>query len=139
MTRKQQRLYAVLLILLGITVSVALALTALRSKVTYFYTPSDIAIEKPASDRPFRLGGMVETGSLTKDGLKTNFTITDYKASTKVRYEGIVPSLFREGQGVIATGHLNADGTFTADQLLAKHDENYMPPEVKRALERNNP
>ena len=140
MTRKQQRIYAIILILTGIAVAAGLTLFALRDNVTYFYAPADIVGEHPKhinTARPFRLGGLVVYGTVEKDGTLTRFVVTDYIEDINVEYSGIVPALFREGQGVIAIGRMRDDSIFAADQLLAKHDEKYMPPEVAKALERS--
>lgn len=138
MTRKQQRITAIILVLLGAAVAAALVLFALRDNVTFFLTPTDVA---QVSVRPFaggkavRLGGLVVYGTVEKQGLVTRFVVTDLKNDIPVVYHGILPDLFREGQGVVVTG--TYDGTFHATQLLAKHDENYMPPEVEKMLEKN--
>lgn len=145
MKRKQQRLRIILTVLAGFAVATGLSLYALRDNVSLFRSPADVAIlrlEKSpavAPGRVFRLGGLVVTGSLQKDpmdDLAITFFVTDTRNEIKVLYRGIVPDLFREGQGVVAKGALDADGNFRATELLAKHDENYMPPEVKRALEK---
>lgn len=136
MTRKQQRIYAICVIVVGVTLATALAMTALRQNITFFYSPSDIL--SGTSELPkyknFRLGGLVKPGSITRTGMNLNFTVTDNLHEISVTYEGIVPSLFAEGQGVVATGRMGSEGIFIASQLLAKHDENYMPPEVARSL-----
>ncbi|MGZ9109259.1 MAG: cytochrome c maturation protein CcmE [Micavibrio sp.] len=138
MTRKQQRITAIILVLLGAAVAAALVLFALRDNVTFFLTPTDLA---QASSRPFaggkavRLGGLVVYGTVEKQGLVTRFVVTDLNNDIPITYHGILPDLFREGQGVVVTG--TYDGTFHATQLLAKHDENYMPPEVGKMLEKN--
>lgn len=140
MTRKQQRIAAICLVLVGVITATALALFALRDTVTFFYSPSDILganAQFEAPERPFRLGGLVMYGTIEKSGTVTRFKVTDNVDDIAVRYEGIVPDLFGEGQGVVATGTLDESGTFRATQLLAKHDENYMPPEVARALRDN--
>ncbi len=137
MTRKQARLYGVLLLLLGVGAATALALTALKDNVSYFRTPSEIVsghYPEKASGRGVRIGGMVEKGSVRRDGDIVTFRVTDLVQSLPVRYQGIVPDLFREGQGVVAEGKIGADGVFLADRILAKHDEKYMPPEVTQAL-----
>ena len=137
MTRKQARLYAVLLILLGVGVAAALTLTALSDNISYFRTPSDVvagSFPEKATGRAFRVGGLVETGSLQHEGAAIVFSITDIKNTLIVRYQGTVPNLFREGQGVVAEGRLDEQGQFIANTLLAKHDEKYMPPEVAKAL-----
>jgi len=138
MTRRQQRITAIILVLLGAAVAAALVLFALRDNVTFFLTPTDLA---QASSRPVaggkavRLGGLVVYGTVEKQGLITRFVVTDLNNDIPVEYNGILPDLFREGQGVVVTG--TYDGTFHATQLLAKHDENYMPPEVEKMLEKN--
>ena len=140
MTRRQQRICAVILIACGTALAVALSLFALRGNVTFFYSPADLYGERGRAvtpDRPVRLGGLVEEGSVEKDGDILRFSVTDHVRTVSVLYKGIVPNLFREGQGVIATGSWDApEGLLTATELLAKHDENYMPPEVARALKK---
>ena len=138
MTRKQQRIFAVIMILLGTGIATGLSLMALKENITYFYYPSDIFEEQKTipHDKNFRMGGLVVEGSIQKSGTITDFVITDTVHTLPVTYAGILPDLFREGQGIIATGRLNKDGVFVADTLLAKHDENYMPPEVAKALEK---
>ena len=136
---KQQRLVLALAALAVMVVAGVFATLALQDTAAYFKAPSDIAADHPAPGETFRLGGLVKAGSVSRseDGLVLNFTVTDMKADTLVSYRGIVPDLFRENQGVIATGSFGADGRFSAKELLAKHDENYMPPEVAKALEKN--
>jgi cytochrome c-type biogenesis protein CcmE len=130
---KHQRLVLLVIALVALVGAGLLAAWALRSQASYFYVPSDILTERPAPDRAVRLGGMVERGSLktAPDGVTINFTVGDGKARVPVRFRGIVPSLFVEGSGVVAEGKLDADGTFVADNLLAKHDEKYVPRELK--------
>lgn len=130
---KHQRLILVL-IAVGVLIAAALlAAWALRTQASYFYVPAEIVAERPAPDRAVRLGGMVEAGSIRTeaDGVTIAFVVGDGKARVPVRFKGIVPSLFVEGSGVVAEGKLAADGTFIADNLLAKHDENYVPREMK--------
>ena len=130
---KHQRL-VLLLIALGVLLAAGLlAAWALRSQASYFYVPSDIRADPPESDRAVRLGGMVEKGSIKTeaDGVTVAFVVGDGKERVPVRFAGIVPSLFVEGSGVVAEGKLRADGTFIADNLLAKHDENYVPRELQ--------
>ena len=136
---KQQRLVLALAALAVMVVAGVFATLALQDTAAYFKAPSDIAADHPAPGETFRLGGLVKAGSVSRseDGLVLNFTVTDMKADTLVSYRGIVPDLFRENQGVIATGSFGTDGRFSAKELLAKHDENYMPPEVAKALEKN--
>ncbi|RZT93797.1 cytochrome c maturation protein CcmE [Rivibacter subsaxonicus] len=112
---------------------VALVLNAFRSNLVFFYSPSQIAAHEAPQARTFRLGGIVQPGTVKRDGLQVNFVVTDTAQSTPVRYEGILPDLFREGKGVVAQGQLR-DGVFVAREVLAKHDENYMPPEAAEAL-----
>lgn len=135
MTKRQQRMAAMAALALGLAVTAALGLTAFRKNMMYFYTPSDLRQQAVATGAQVRLGGLVEMGSLRRgDGLQVSFTMADCLASVPVRYEGLLPDLFREGQGIVATGQLMADGSFVADQVLAKHDENYMPPELAQSL-----
>jgi cytochrome c-type biogenesis protein CcmE len=137
MTRKQQRLVGVLLLLLGLGTATGLTLLALRDNISYFRTPSEIAsgnYPEHATGRALRLGGLVVKGSLKREGDVITFLVTDLAHSIAVRYQGIPPDLFREGQGVVAEGKMMPDGSFAATTLLAKHDEKYMPPEVVRAL-----
>jgi cytochrome c-type biogenesis protein CcmE len=124
--------------LIALSVATALVLNAFRGNLVFFYSPSDVVANETLTDRSFRLGGMVEDGSLVResDGLTVRFVVTDMANSIPVTYTGILPDLFREGQGVVAQGRMGADGFFHADEVLAKHDENYMPPEVAEALER---
>ncbi len=140
MTRKQARLYGLLLFLLGLGTAAGLVLYALSDNMSYFRTPTEIvsgAYPEKNSNHSLRLGGLVEKGSLQRQGTTIFFRVTDLKNSLMVRYSGTVPDLFREGQGVVATGRVAADGVFVAEQLLAKHDEKYMPPEVARALQQS--
>jgi cytochrome c-type biogenesis protein CcmE len=136
-TRKKRRLYMLGLAALGLGTATALALSAFEDNIVFFYSPSDLQA-KQVGERTFRLGGLVEEGSVRKaaDGLTTEFRVTDTASSVPVTYTGSVPDLFREGQGVIAEGRLRGDGTFVAREVLAKHDESYMPPEVDDALKR---
>lgn len=135
---KQQRLVLALVALSVLALAGIIAAFALEDTAAYFKAPSDIAAEPPAPGQTIRLGGLVKTGSVGRspDGLTLLFTVTDMTADTPVAYRGLVPDLFREGQGVIATGSFDATGRFEARELLAKHDENYMPPEVAKALEK---
>ncbi|MGY8957625.1 MAG: cytochrome c maturation protein CcmE [Alphaproteobacteria bacterium] len=115
----------------------ALVLTAVEDSLVFFYTPSDLA-ERPAPpDSLFRLGGLVEAGSVRKEGATTFFNVTDLTRTIPASYTGVLPDLFREGQGVVAEGTLNANGKFTAREVLAKHDETYMPKEVAEALRKS--
>jgi cytochrome c-type biogenesis protein CcmE len=123
-------------ILAGVTVAGVLALQAFRSNVMFFFDPSQVAAGQVPVGERFRLGGMVTKGSVQRasGSLEVRFVVTDFAKQVPVLYSGVLPDLFREGQGVVANGRLRADGTFVADEVLAKHDENYMPPEVARSL-----
>ena len=134
MTRKRRRLYFVMLGLLGLGVGVALVLTALQEDIVFFFSPTEIAERKPGPDISIRVGGLVESGSVVHRGETILFSVTDTTNSLKVIYTGLLPDLFREGQGVVAEGRVNAEGVFIASNVLAKHDENYMPREVSDAL-----
>src|SRR3954469_23726403 len=136
MKRKTLRLYLLVPSLCLLGVAVGLALYAFQSRIVYFFSPSDVAADRPATGRVVRLGGLVEAGSVARsgDGATVNFKVTDLKNTVGVSYRGVLPDLFREGQGVVVEGAYGSDGTFTASEVLAKHDEKYMPPEVARAL-----
>lgn len=136
MKPKRKRLWLLLGSLAVLGVAATLVLTALNDNIVFFYSPTQVAEKKPTPDRRFRLGGLVEQGSVKKsnDGQVISFKVTDLQRSLDVTYRGQLPDLFREGQGVIAEGTLGADGVFVAREVLAKHDENYMPPEVAKAL-----
>jgi cytochrome c-type biogenesis protein CcmE len=135
MTRKQRRAVMIGGGVAVLGMAVALVLFALRDSIVFFHTPSDVVAKKLEPGLRFRLGGLVAAGSVVRGQGKTvEFTVEDAKMSRKVRYTGILPDLFREGQGVVAEGKLDAAGTFLADSVLAKHDETYMPPEVAKAL-----
>jgi cytochrome c-type biogenesis protein CcmE len=127
------------LIVLGMGSAVAFALTAFQKNLTYFYTPSDVLAGKAPVDRTFRLGGMVPAGSFKREkgSLEARFDVTDLEKTVTVSYTGVFPDLFREGQGVVTRGKLRSDGVFVAEEVLAKHDENYMPPDVAEALSKN--
>ena len=129
---KHQRLVLVILAVAALVGAVVLAMWGLQDRAAYFVTPSDIAAGKAPRDKAMRLGGMVVTGSLKRDpdGLTVRFTVSDTKAETPVIFRGITPDLFREGSGVVAEGRLDASGQFVADNILAKHDERYMPPQM---------
>ncbi|HMA48960.1 MAG TPA: cytochrome c maturation protein CcmE [Magnetospirillaceae bacterium] len=137
MTRKQRRLYFVLLGLLAIGGATALVLTALGDTMVYFYTPSEMTGKQIGPERRVRIGGLVEKGSVTKEQSTTTFTITDLTATLPVTYTGVLPDLFREGQGVVAEGRIGRDGVFHASEVLAKHDEKYMPKEVADQLKKS--
>ncbi len=134
MTPKRRRLWLLVGSLGVLCVAAALVLSALNDNIVFFYSPSQLAEKKPGPDRRLRIGGLVEQGSVKKEGEIVRFTVTDMQKTVPVVYRGLLPDLFREGQGVIAEGSLGSDGVFTARDVLAKHDENYMPPEVAKAL-----
>ncbi|ACO79206.1 cytochrome c-type biogenesis protein CcmE [Azotobacter vinelandii CA] len=136
---RKRRLFIVLAILAGVGAAVALALSALQQNINLFYTPSQIAAGEAPEGARIRAGGLVEKGSLQRDAtsLAATFRVTDGVATVTVRYQGILPDLFREGQGIVALGRVDAGGMLQADEVLAKHDENYMPPEVSQALEKS--
>lgn len=138
MTPRKKRLIAVMSIIVGVGVAATLILTAFEKNLMYFYSPSDVIAGETPESRKFRLGGLVLDGSVIRapGGLGVWFTVTDLVEERVVYYEGILPDLFREGQGIIAKGQLNDTDLFIADEVLAKHDENYMPPEVASALAR---
>jgi cytochrome c-type biogenesis protein CcmE len=132
--RKQQRLILVIAALVLLGGASGLVLFALSDSVAFFVTPSDIATGKAEAEKRFRLGGLVVAGSIERDDSVVRFRLTDQANEVDVRYQGILPDLFREGQGIVAQGTLGADGVFVASEVLAKHDESYMPPEVAEAL-----
>ena len=135
MTRKQRRGVLIGLCLAVLGVAVGLVLYAMRDSIVFFYSPTEVAEMKIAPGTRFRLGGLVETGSVVRgEGTTVRFVVTDQAKTLPVTYTGVLPDLFREGQGVVAEGTLEPDGTFHADNVLAKHDENYMPPEVAKKL-----
>ena len=138
---RRRRLYWVLGILAGVAIAGTLALQAFRSNVMFFFDPSQIVAGEVKSGQRFRMGGMVEKGSLVRQpgSLDVRFAVTDFKQTVHVRYSGVLPDLFREGAGVVAHGRLATDGDFVADEVLAKHDEKYMPPEVARSLKKGEP
>ena len=142
MTKRHNRMMLVGLLVSGVFLAGYLGIKAFSENLLYFYTPSDIMTGKAPKDKSFRVGGLVEDGSIERDGMLVKFSVTDNLESIEVSYEGILPDLFREGQGVVASGSLinkcvrwTCINTFNATQVLAKHDENYMPPEVAAALE----
>lgn len=135
---RKKRLSIVLAILAGVGIAVALALSALQENINLFYTPTQIAAGEAPEGTRIRAGGLVEMGSLTRsaDSLGVSFRVTDNNETVTIRYQGILPDLFREGQGIVALGRVDAGGVLIADEVLAKHDENYMPPEIAQALEK---
>ncbi len=135
MTRRQQRMFGVGVVAIGIGLAVALTLVAFRKNLMAFYTPTDLVAATVPVGTTLRLGGMVEQGSVKRgDGLKVEFMLADCTHRVAVRYVGLLPDLFREGQGIVADGTLGADSVFVAHEVLAKHDENYMPPQVADAM-----
>jgi cytochrome c-type biogenesis protein CcmE len=129
-------MWSVALMVCGVGAATAFALQAFQKNLLYFYNPSQVHAGEAPLNRVFRVGGMVERGSVHRapGSLEVRFTLTDFAERVVVSYTGVLPDLFREGQGIIARGQLGADGTFVAEEVLAKHDENYMPPEVKESL-----
>jgi cytochrome c-type biogenesis protein CcmE len=140
MTPRQRRMSLVGGIVIGVGIAGALALSAFRSNVTFFFDPTAVAEQKVKPGEHFRLGGMVTQGSVKRvpGSLEVRFVVTDFKHDVPVSYTGVLPDLFREGTGVVAHGKIQSDGTFVADEVLAKHDEKYMPPEVAKSLKRRH-
>lgn len=138
MKARHKRLVLILVALSLLGLAASLILNAFRSNMVFFYTPSQVANGEAPYQASFRIGGLVQQGSLRRDadGLTVHFVVTDLAKNTPVRYQGILPDLFKEGKGVVAQGKLDATGQFTASEVLAKHDENYMPPEAAEALKR---
>lgn len=138
MKPRHKRIAAIVFGLAALAVVAALALKAFRENMVFFFTPSEVAERKAPQGRTFRIGGMVEKGSVRRqaDGVTVRFVVTDTAKSMPVSYRGQLPDLFKEGKGVVAQGRLGPDGVFQASEVLAKHDENYMPPEAKAALDK---
>jgi cytochrome c-type biogenesis protein CcmE len=139
MKTRHKRLAIIVIGVVGLTVAALFVLNAFRTNLVYFYSPTEVLEVKVPAGKTFRIGGMVEKGSVKKsaDGLKVDFLVTDLNKTVPIHYEGALPDLFREGQGVVAEGKLDT-GRFVASQVLAKHDENYMPPEAAKAIERGS-
>ena len=135
MKPRHKRTLIVVAVLIAIGVAALLILNALNSNIALYVTPSEVAAGKAPQGQAFRIGGMVRDGSLKRDGLTVRFVITDLVKDIPVAYTGILPDLFKEGKGAVIQGRMNASGEFIASEVLAKHDENYMPPEAKHALE----
>jgi cytochrome c-type biogenesis protein CcmE len=135
---RKQRLAVVLLVVFGVGLSVLLALRAFEDNILFFYSPTQVVAGEAPADKRFRVGGLVEEGSVSREegSLTLAFTLTDTAETIRIEYSGLLPNLFREGQGIIAHGQLGPDGVFVADEILARHDENYMAPEVHEALKR---
>jgi cytochrome c-type biogenesis protein CcmE len=133
---RHKRIAAILVGVIALGIATALVLAAFQENLVFFFTPSQIAAHEAPQGRTFRIGGMVEKGSIKRqaDGVTVQFTVTDTAKSIPVTYRGSLPDLFREGKGVVAQGQLGADGVFRANEVLAKHDENYMPPEAAEAV-----
>jgi cytochrome c-type biogenesis protein CcmE len=132
---RHKRIVWIALGVAALGVATALVLSAFNKNLVFFLTPSQVAANEAPLGRTFRIGGMVVPGSLKRDGVEVRFAVTDTAKTIPVLYRGQLPDLFREGKGVVAQGHLAPDGTFTAREVLAKHDENYMPPDAAHALE----
>jgi cytochrome c-type biogenesis protein CcmE len=139
MKPRHKRLALIGVGLAGLGVAAALVLNAFQNNLVFFFSPTQVAAKEAPVQKTFRIGGLVQQGSLKRedDGLTVNFVVTDLANSMPVVYKGVLPDLFKEGKGVVAQGRLGADGVFRADQVLAKHDENYMPPEAADAIKHN--
>ena len=137
MKRRHKRIAFIIVGLASLGIAAFLAAQAFRSNLVFFYSPSEVIAKAAPVNKTFRVGGLVENGTLQRDndGLTVRFTVTDTAKSIPVIYKGILPDLFKEGKGCVAQGHVGADGIFYADQVLAKHDENYMPPEAGKAID----
>jgi len=137
MKRRHKRTAFIVVALGGLAIAVGLVLSAFRNNLVFFFSPSQVIAKEAPSGRTFRIGGLVQQGTLKrdKDGLTTRFNVTDTAKNVPVVYKGILPDLFKEGRGCVAQGRVGADGVFYADQVLAKHDENYMPPEAGQAID----
>ena len=140
MTARQRRMVLVSTVLAGVVISITLGLRAFEQNLLYFFSPTQIVAGEAPTERVFRLGGLVEEGSVVREAgsLTVNFVVTDNAHTIPVSYTGVLPDLFQEGKGVVTRGRLDGDGRFAAEEVLAKHDENYMPPEVAEALERGS-
>jgi len=133
---RHKRITAIAVGVAALGIAAALVLAAFQKNLVFFFTPSQVAANEAPQGRTFRIGGMVVRGSLKREGVNVEFTVTDTAKSMRVTYRGQLPDLFREGKGVVAQGQLGADGMFRASEVLAKHDENYMPPEAADAVKR---
>jgi len=133
---RHKRITAIAVSVAALGIAAALVLAAFQKNLVFFFTPSQVAAHEAPQGRSFRIGGMVVPGSLKREGVNVEFTVTDTAKSMRVTYRGQLPDLFREGKGVVAQGQLGADGMFRASEVLAKHDENYMPPEAADAVKR---
>ncbi|MHB8354389.1 MAG: cytochrome c maturation protein CcmE [Burkholderiales bacterium] len=135
MKPRHKRLLLIIGALAVLGIAAALVLNAFRSNLVFFYTPTQIASGEVPKNKPFRIGGLVKAGSLTRDGIIAHFVVTDTVKDVPVTFSGILPDLFKEGRGMVAQGKIGNDGQFMATEVLAKHDENYMPPEAKSAVD----
>ncbi len=136
MKPRHKRITAIAVSVAALGIAAALVLSAFQKNLVFFFTPSQVAANEAPQGRSFRIGGMVVPGSLKREGVNVEFTVTDTAKSMRVTYRGQLPDLFREGKGVVAQGQLGVDGMFRASEVLAKHDENYMPPEAADAVKR---
>ena len=138
MKRRHKRIGIIIVALAGLSIATYLVASAFRNNLVFFFSPTQVAAKEAPVNRTFRIGGLVEEGTLKRDtdGLTVRFTVTDTAASIPVVYKGILPDLFKEGRGCVAQGRIGSDGVFQADEVLAKHDENYMPPEAGEAIDK---
>jgi cytochrome c-type biogenesis protein CcmE len=136
MKRRHRRIAFIVAGLVGLGVAAYLAASAFRNNLVFFFSPTQVAAKEAPVNRTFRIGGLVQEGSLKRDGLNVQFTVTDTAYNVPVVYNGILPDLFKEGRGCVAQGKIGTDGVFHAEQVLAKHDENYMPPEAGAAVDK---
>lgn len=138
MKRRHKRIAFIVIALVSISIAAYLVASAFRQNLVFFFSPTQVASKEAPINRTFRIGGLVQEGTLKRDpdGLTVRFTVTDTAQSIPVVYKGILPDLFKEGRGCVAQGKLSSDGTFQAEQVLAKHDENYMPPEAGQAIDK---
>ncbi|MFK5912969.1 MAG: cytochrome c maturation protein CcmE [Woeseiaceae bacterium] len=135
---RKKRLFFIVFLIAGVALAAWFAMYAFNQNLMFYFSPSDIKQGKAPTNKIFRMGGMVVEGTFKKEpkSLMVHFDLTDYEKTVSVEYEGILPDLFKEGQGIISRGKLNSDGVFVAEEVLAKHDENYMPPEVAESLKK---
>ena len=138
MTKRQNRMILVALLVLGVSLAGYFGIKAFNENLLYFFTATDVLEGKAPQGKSFRIGGLVQPGSVIRDDLLVFFTLTDNNKNIEVHFEGILPDLFREGQGIVATGSMSDENFFLANEVLAKHDENYMPPEVAEALQNSS-
>jgi cytochrome c-type biogenesis protein CcmE len=136
MKRRHKRIAFILVGIAGLSLAAFLVLSAFNNNLVFFFSPTQVAAKEAPVNRTFRIGGLVQEGTLKRDGLKASFLVTDTATSIPVVYNGILPDLFKEGKGCVAQGRIGEDGVFHAEQVLAKHDENYMPPEAGEAIDK---